>query len=1305
MKGVLVLSICTLVLSLAPASFALDPDRDIHQLGHRSWGEKEGYPGRTEALAQTADGFLWMGTDSGLFRFDGVRFERYVPRSGDKLPAGPLRALLALHDGSLWVAYRLENTISVLRNGSVKNYGKADGVTSYPTAIAQDHEGTLWASIETGLIRFNGTRWDQIGADWNFPAAVPRNTSEALLVDSQGTLWAGVNHTILYLERGSSRFTETGVSIGFSAAIAEASDGTIWLSDPLNHVRAIGSSLSRKGAAIPNCEPSVPNGTPGTCLNAPAPVISISQPVRLLFDRRGSLWMTTDTSGVSRIPNPEFLKRRATFKVNDAVQSFTAKDGLSADNCDPILEDREGNIWVATRDGLDQFRDSALVPIVLPTSLYRSSIAPADDGGIWLGGSFVYLAHVHPNTPKISLIPTHAPQLHRDPTGVIWAWGAYSLEQWKNGKFLKIASAPDDVGGAFGSWQVVGDRFGTLWAFSHGRGFMSLEHGRWRVWATPPDVVNQRVANMYAESTGRIWVATYDGSIITMDKGAIVAYSVKTETHLGDVRAFAEHAPQQIWAGGGGGLVLIDHSHFRAIRPTGVDSLGDVTGIVDAGSDGLWLTTADGVIHVSSAEVDRAVRDPSYRFQWERFDSSDGLPGHSEAIYPYPKAIEGTDGKIWFAATKGVAWIDPKKIPRNAVPPPVSITSVSTGGSDFLQLAGLQLPTNANTVQINYSALSLSVPERVRFRFKLDGIDKDWQDVGTRRQAFYNNLGPGPHIFRVIASNNEGVWNETGAILEFSILPAYYQTTWFRLLCGAAFLLLVWVLYQLRLRHVRRQFAARLAERSRVVEDLRKIIDSIPGFVCAMSPQGEVELLNSQLLAYFGKTFAELKQGWATNDSIHPDDRARSFAIFKQSIQTGTPHDVEQRYRRADGVYRWFHSSARPVRDTNGRITGWYALMTDIEDQRRAEQELQRKEAFLAEGQHISSTGTFSWRLDTDEVLLSDEACRIFEFELNASVTWERIGERIHPDDISMFPGTLSQVPRISEGNQEYEIRLCMANGAIKYAHISSHETTHEDGQLEYIGAIQDVTARRLAEESLNELRVELAHMARVTSLGALTASITHEVSQPLSGIMTNAGTCLRMLGADPPNLDGAMETTRRMIRDGNRASEVITRLRALFSKKEAKTEAVDLNESADEVLALCADELQRSRVLVRKDLATDLSPVAGDRVQLQQVILNLLRNASDAMSDISDRPRELVIRTDKDDGDCVRLAVQDTGVGITLQGMERLFDAFYTTKADGMGMGLSVSKSIIEQHGGRLWATANDGPGATLSFSIPAKR
>jgi signal transduction histidine kinase len=217
-----------------------------------------------------------------------------------------------------------------------------------------------------------------------------------------------------------------------------------------------------------------------------------------------------------------------------------------------------------------------------------------------------------------------------------------------------------------------------------------------------------------------------------------------------------------------------------------------------------------------------------------------------------------------------------------------------------------------------------------------------------------------------------------------------------------------------------------------------------------------------------------------------------------------------------------------------------------------------------------------------------------------------------------------------------------------------------------------------------------------------LTASIAHEVNQPLSGIITNASTCLEMLGADPPDVDGARETARRTIRDGNRAADVITRLRALFSKKETTLESMNLNEAAREVIALLRSELQRSRMLLRTELADDLPPVTGDRVQLQQVILNLLRNATDAMNDVDDRPRELVIRTERDDDDRVRLTVQDAGVGFDRQAAGRLFEAFYTTKNGGMGIGLSVSRSIIESHQGRLWAAPNDGPGARFSFSIP---
>jgi C4-dicarboxylate-specific signal transduction histidine kinase len=259
-------------------------------------------------------------------------------------------------------------------------------------------------------------------------------------------------------------------------------------------------------------------------------------------------------------------------------------------------------------------------------------------------------------------------------------------------------------------------------------------------------------------------------------------------------------------------------------------------------------------------------------------------------------------------------------------------------------------------------------------------------------------------------------------------------------------------------------------------------------------------------------------------------------------------------------------------------------------------------------------------------------------------------------------------------------------------------------GRPLFIGALQDVTESRLAEEALDRARTEVAHVARVTTLNALTASIAHEVNQPLSGIITNASTCLRMLGGDPPNVDGARETARRTLRDGRRASDVISRLRALYTKKEFALEPVDLNEATREVIALALSDLQRNRVILRSELADKLPPVTGDRVQLQQVILNLLRNASDAMTSVDDRPRELLVRTEPDEGDRVRLIVKDVGVGFTLEAAGKLFQPFYTTKNDGMGIGLSVSHSIIEAHHGRLWAAPNDGPGATFSFAIPCR-
>jgi PAS domain S-box-containing protein len=481
---------------------------------------------------------------------------------------------------------------------------------------------------------------------------------------------------------------------------------------------------------------------------------------------------------------------------------------------------------------------------------------------------------------------------------------------------------------------------------------------------------------------------------------------------------------------------------------------------------------------------------------------------------------------------------------------------------------------------------------------------------------------------------------------------------------------------------------------------VRRLVESNVVGMVMFTLEGAITGANEAFLRMVQYDHEDLASGRVRWTDITPAEwHDRDERAVNELKATSTFQPFEKEYLRKDG-------SRVPVllggalfeSDGNDGV----AFVLDLSEQKRAERALRRSEAFLAEGQRLGRIGSFSWRVLTDEITWSTELYRIYELEIGVPVTFELIRSRVHPEDVSLIE-KMRMVDGAREDGHDFEwkYRLLMPDRSIKYMHAVAHATRDRDGQLEYIASVQDVTARRLAEEASDKARSELAHVARVMTLGMLTASIAHELTQPLSGIVTNASTCLRMLAADPPNVEGARETARRTIRDGNRASEVITRLRALFSKKDTTTQLVNLNEAALEVIALSLADLQKNGVLLRPELADDLPLVMGDRVQLQQVILNLVLNASDAMSDVDDRPRRLVIRTERED-DRARLTVQDVGVGIEPYGVEKLFEPFYTTKGGGMGIGLSVSRSIIESHHGRLWATLNDGPGAAFSFSIP---
>ena len=364
--------------------------------------------------------------------------------------------------------------------------------------------------------------------------------------------------------------------------------------------------------------------------------------------------------------------------------------------------------------------------------------------------------------------------------------------------------------------------------------------------------------------------------------------------------------------------------------------------------------------------------------------------------------------------------------------------------------------------------------------------------------------------------------------------------------------------------------------------------------------------------------------------------------------------------------------------------------------------DLRRSEAFLAKVQQLSSTGGYYAWPDTKEVYWSEQIYRIWGIEPGTPPTREVRLSRIHPDDVQAYQEAAARAGR-EERDFEFEVRLLMPDGSVKYLHSMQQATRDAEGRLLYVGAVQDVTARRLSELALSRARSELARVSRITTLGALTASIAHEVNQPLSGIVTNASACLRMLAADPPDLESARETARRTIRDGYRAAEIITRLRSLYGRKVTRPELMDLNEATREVIALSQVDLLEHRVVVQTEFAPGLPLLWGDRIQLQQVMLNLLRNAMEAMPAVDDRPKDLLVKTETESGGRVRLSVRDSGVGFKPETADTLFDPFYTTKDEGMGIGLSISRSIVESHGGRLWATCNDGPGATFTFSLPA--
>src|SRR2546426_3319113 len=382
-------------------------------------------------------------------------------------------------------------------------------------------------------------------------------------------------------------------------------------------------------------------------------------------------------------------------------------------------------------------------------------------------------------------------------------------------------------------------------------------------------------------------------------------------------------------------------------------------------------------------------------------------------------------------------------------------------------------------------------------------------------------------------------------------------------------------------------------------------------------------------------------------------------------------------------------------------LTSWVDRRFAVQTLELQEKKLQRSEAYLAEAQGLSHTGSFGWRVSTGEIIWSEETFRIFQYDRTTKPTVELLLQRVHPEDAALVKQTIERASQDGK-NFEHEYRLLMPDGSVKYVHVVAHALSDELGGIEFVGAVMDVTVAKQAEEALRQAQADLAHGNRVTTMGELTASLAHEVNQPIAAAVTDANTCLRWLTRDHPDVEEARHAASRIVKDATRAGEIISRTRLLFKKGTPQWELVDVNEVIREMIVLLRSEATRYSISVRTELA-DLPKVMGDRVQLQQVLMNLMTNGIDAMKDV-DGTRELAIKSQRAEDRQLLISVSDTGVGLPRQQADQIFNAFFTTKLQGTGMGLRISRSIVESHGGRLWAADNSQRGASFYIALPTQ-
>jgi signal transduction histidine kinase/ligand-binding sensor domain-containing protein len=796
--------------------------RPLAHYTHQRWSEESDPPRPVAALAQDRRGYLWIGSAAGLFRFDGIRFE-LISAGVDLVTHGAPSAILVRRNGEVWTSFERSHRFAVYREGTL-HFLDAPPAPHRVSAMQETRDGTIWVLTEQigiPLMRFRNGQWTSFGPE----AGAPADNPFSMVVTGDGTVWVSFTGSVARLESDGRQFEFVRHNPHARGRLSIDPQERIWLTE----VRGTYPITGPGG-----------RGTPPPLRYAYA---TDAAEIRgwPMFDRDGNLWIATYYDGLQRVARPDPRGAATPAEAAASVERFTTRDGLTSNATTQLFQDAEGNVWLGTENGLDRFWPATLrfEPQLAAPAAFGDLLLKASDGSVYIGeAKAVYRVRPGGRPEPILRTPVEPRTLCEAPDGAIWI-GTIDKEVviWREGRMRRLGQRAPLL---FTIYDCAFDAQGDYWITASLGGMARFRSGRWERMFGPAGPAGGAFLpkSMLADARGRLFVHWNDRTLSLLDGRAHAEFPIPLGSYQPyDVFLHSE-APDTFFVGGRFGLARLRDGRFQTLYAHQAPLLSDVKGMVRTPEGDVWFAAPGGILRMTAAELERALADPGSQLSMQVFGAADGLRSRPHS-HSRNAIVRGGDGRLWIATQTGTLWLDPANISHSTRPPLVAVGALSADRV-YRDPSSLALPAGTSNIQIDFAVLAFSNPRSPRVRYRIEGQDPDWIEAGTRRQAFYTNLRPGTYRFRVIAANEDGVWNEEGATVAFEIPPTFFQSRWFAALCILLTLVPLWVLYRLRVAQVARGMAhdfnlrldERVNERTRIARELHDtLLQSFQGLM------------------------------------------------------------------------------------------------------------------------------------------------------------------------------------------------------------------------------------------------------------------------------------------------------------------------------------------------------------------------------------------------------------------------------------------------------------------------------------------